>query len=147
MTDIVTPPDGSGPPPPKNPPTTPDLPVPVHLSAESLTRCALFTDATITPRTMRQMMESAQADDQFHEETLARQAQVLDALFHRLVVKALTSPYKGRADDPAYVDNDRLDLALRAQRQCRNTVGTIQLLKAMQKGGGSFCDKQTNDEA
>jgi hypothetical protein len=142
------------------------LPAEVNLSvaAESLTRAALFADPALTPRAMRRMMAGAvsasataspgpspasgqhMAAAQHDTAMLARQAQVLDILFHRLVVKALTPAYQRGDGDPAanhYVDDARLDLALRAQRQCRNTLGTAQLLKALHAGQKTFPDEQT----
>lgn len=133
-----------------SPPALPDG-VSLAAAAESLSRAALFAEPALTPRAMRQMMEKPLGgggdvpalDGTSGTETLARQAQVLDILFHRLVVKALSSPYKNHdSASAAYVDDARLDLALRAQRQCRNTLGTVQLMKIMGARGKNFDEQK-----
>lgn len=125
----------------------------------------------LTPAVMRQMMAAAlegdilAANTEVATDVLERQAQMLDILFHRLVTKAVTSPYKNRnsTSKNTYMDDARLDLALRTQRQCRNTLGSVQFLKMLQEGKNgrqkntgkskpenaekNFLSEQTNDEA
>jgi hypothetical protein len=62
--------------------------------------------------------------DNQDERILYGQMRVLDALFHRVTVKAMKSP-QPESDGVNYVDDERLVLALRAQHQCRQTLDSI----------------------
>jgi hypothetical protein len=67
-------------------------------------------------------------DDRDCEHLLFLQARTLDAMFNRLVIRALKAPTT--AGQEGGIDDDRLKLALTAQRQCRSAVNTMGLVRA-----------------
>ncbi len=96
-----------------------------QMATECLTRCALPFDGGLTAADMKAALEDSLVPDADQSAMLARQAQLLDALFYRLLVKGLTSPRWSMGDGTDYVDDDRVNLALRSQKQCRSTVETL----------------------
>jgi len=118
----------SRPPSSPDPAPWPDCP-PMRMAAESISRCLLPYDKAVTAASMRALLEDALAADGPDDDILFYQAQVLDALFHRLAVSALTAPTWNKGNNPDYLDDSRVFLALRAQKQCRVTLETLRTLK------------------
>lgn len=117
---------------PQNPPSsevgtrTDEVCLPVNHAAHSL---KALTIPAMPDFTLKQAVR--ELADSMHVESihplanttrtlLIAQARVLDSLFNRLVIVAQDRPY---------VDNDRVDLALRAQRQCCQTITALEAVK------------------
>lgn len=66
------------------------------------------------------------------EQLLFTQSRTLDALYNRLVVQALTSPYIG-SNNTGYIGTETLRLALAAQKQCRHVITSLATKKRTSK--------------
>lgn len=64
---------------------------------------------------------------------LFTQAQVLDSLFNRMTIKALSGVDDKGNPARDYVDNARIELALRTQKQCRSTLEMTHVLRDKQE--------------
>jgi hypothetical protein len=105
----------------------------------SLRLCNLPFDDVGDDDDMLIELHNAFVNDGGGHKTLFTQAQTLDALFHRLLARALKNPY----NDPTslYIDDEYTDLALRAQSQCQRVISALSLLhlraqKSNQTKGG-----------
>ena len=77
-------------------------------------------------------LHNALMTDQTGSGRLFMQAQTLDAFFHRLVARALQSPYNdGRPS--LHVHEAMACLALRAQSECRKTIAALSLMTMREK--------------
>jgi hypothetical protein len=76
----------------------------------------------LTAQDMLDSLRVALSQDGDGEAMLFNQAQVLDTLFHRLTVNALSGVDDDGQPVPDYVDIERVNLLLRAQKQCRTTI-------------------------
>lgn len=56
---------------------------------------------------------------------LMTQAQLLDAVFHRLALDSFSAKTYNGQPIPGYKNLDCLNMALRAQKQCRATIETL----------------------
>ncbi|MGQ0526561.1 MAG: hypothetical protein ACT4OY_00790 [Alphaproteobacteria bacterium] len=113
--------------PPENTPT-PAKPVydpvtlPLQLMARSIMKC---NDAAETLQVLPTIAEALRTslytlEGRDLEEMMAQQSQVLNTLFNIMLTFSM------RYSTP---DEDHIDLALRAQKQCRNTVERLQLMQ------------------
>ena len=106
----------------------------------SLRLCNLPFDDVGNDDDMLLELHNALVNDGNGHKTLFTHAQTLDAFFHRLLARALQSPYDdGRAT--LIVDAEFAELALRAQSQCQRVFSALSLLhlrlqKANQTKGG-----------
>lgn len=120
----------------ENTPTT--LPLPAHPNtthaAHSLQAIGQVISQTLTAGDMLDMLRSALATDKKGTAMLFTQAQVLDALFHRLTMKALSGTDDKGQPLRDYVHEGQIHLALRTQKQCRTTVEAMAILRAAEAG-------------
>jgi hypothetical protein len=120
-----------------------DLPTPTHPNTEkaaaSIAKIGEFVARDLTAQDMLDALRSALAQDGNGQAMMFCQSQVLDMLFHRLINKALSGVDEQGEMDPNYVDDTRIDMALRTQRQCRSTVDLMNDLQKLR-------EKQAEDE-
>lgn len=114
------------------PPSPPGDPA-ILMASQNLAHCAAPFDESLTPAAMRAALERVLIVDGEGRDTLFMQAQLLDALFYRLTAKALTATDGAGAPVADYVNDARIDLALRAQRQCRTTFDSLHRIKNTNK--------------
>lgn len=67
------------------------------------------------------------------ESMLFVQAHLLDTLFHRLLVQAFETPDIYAKPVPGYLSFDRLQLALRTQKQARSALHALNSLRIYKK--------------
>src|SRR5262249_50707114 len=74
---------------------------------------------------MIEILRTPTQNDAAGESLMFNQAQVLDSLFHRMTITAMQGHDEQNALVRDYVTNKRLDIVLRAQKQCRSTLQAI----------------------
>ncbi len=108
--------------------------LPVAQAARSLAQCIRPFDQNITLDEVAWSLRSGLAirgTDWEDEEILYGHARVLDSMFHRLVVKGLQKVTYYNSKPPeiddayTYIDDARIDLALRAPNQCRMALAGL----------------------
>ncbi len=106
--------------------TAPDL---VHantpLAAQGMAAIAKQFSKELTAVDMLDVLQSSFRNDHEGAGMMFTQSQVLDALFHRLTLKAMSGVDDKGAPISNYVEEEVLDLALKAQKQCRVTVEAL----------------------
>jgi hypothetical protein len=88
-------------------------------AAESLAKAAQTFTPGITAAEMTENLRAAYVYDSKGDGMMFEQAQVLDQLFHRLVVHSLGGKSLNGTELPEHVNEQRLALALRTQKLCR----------------------------
>lgn len=147
MTDNDTPPNSS--PAPLTTDTAPDL---VHantpLAAQGMAAIAKQFSKELTAIDMLDVLQSSFRNDHEGAGMMFTQSQVLDALFHRLTLKAMSGVDDKGAPIPNYVEEEVLDLALKAQKQCRVTMEALHHARARQEESDNIAkrEKQKNDK-
>ena len=120
--------------------TSTPISLPDDLTAQSL---SALTSATLSPN--HPAADLRQLNDQLftllHSEgdytrLLYRQSSTLDALFHLMISHGLSHIIE---DGKTMPDMEKLALALRAQRQCNDTVKDVAVIDYMRKM--NFCEK------
>lgn len=106
-------------------------------TAESLSNAAAFFDKGFTAAEALHHLRTAFVADGDAQDVLFGHIQVLDCLFHRGAIEAVMV----RKDDDRFypsdiLNPDALDLALRLQRQCRQSIQALHLLRG---GIGGVC--------
>jgi hypothetical protein len=129
--------------------TTPTHPLPAHPNtrhaAHSLKAIGQVISQNLTANDMLEMLRASLATDASGAAMLFTQAQVLDALFHRLTMKALSGADEAGQPLPDYVHEGQVHLALRTQKQCRSTVEALALLRAAEAGKAKELEKTQDD--
>lgn len=122
---------------PQNP--TPDhmldhMPDHMHeLAAQSLRACFFPFNPDMPLSAVKDALESARDQDKDGQTLLDTQTRVLDSLFHRLITRALNPTRNMDGTPQNYVNGEYMDLALRAQKQCRTTLDALRVLHKNQK--------------
>jgi hypothetical protein len=105
--------------------TQPSAPYTKLLVLRSLAQCALsYADQKNPPIITADHVARDFASIEDIDDILSTQGQTLNALFHRLIDSSL---FRG------YVEDDRVKLALRAQKQCADTILKHKKLKNSSK--------------
>ncbi len=97
-------------------------------AAEGMAAIAQHFARELTATDMLDVLHSAARMDSNGHNMMFTQAQVLDSLFHRLTLKAMSGVDKNGAPIKDYVENISLELALRTQKQCRTTLEALNIL-------------------
>ena len=105
--------------PPLNPPSTtpsPQSSIPEQQAAQSIMECNRPFNADISVDQMLVELHEAFTSDGDCEQLLFMQSRVLDALFARLISRAMTGVDENGDPVIDYIDSQNINLALRAQK-------------------------------
>lgn len=115
----------------------PDPTLPRHpnagRAAASLAEICRVYAKELTAADMLDTLRSALKNDSDGQAMLFSQAQVLDTLFHRLTIRAMSGTDGQGEPIHDYVNEETTKLALRAQKLCRTTVESMNILQARKK--------------
>lgn len=82
---------------------------------------------------LRDAIATAHTADGTCEDLLLVQAHLLDAMFRRVVFRDMHSESSRFEDGTPRLSSEKIDLALRLQRQCRQTAEALAVIRHRQK--------------
>lgn len=101
-------------------------------AADSMAAIAQQFAKELTASDMLDVLQSSLRGDREGAGMMFAQSRVLDMLFHRLTLKAMSGVDDKGDPIKNYVEQETLHLALRAQKQCRTTVEALVMARNRQ---------------
>ncbi len=98
-------------------------------AAEGMEAIAKHFSRSLTATDMLDVLQSAMRRDSNGHGMMFTQMQVLDSLFHRLILNSMSGIDEDGEPIKNYVSEMNLNLALRTQKQCRTTLEALNTLK------------------
>ncbi len=120
------------PPPPQNDTDeceTPHLHPNTPMALYSMEAIGKHVSESLTAKDMVEVLHRAFDQDPEGEAMLLTQAQILDQLFHRLTINAMTAAENDETPVKHYVHDKRVHLLLRLQKQCRATLDSLRQIR------------------
>ena len=111
-------------------PPYPNTPMAQH----SMEAIAKHVSEELTAKDMLDVLQSALRVDPDGVGMMYTQTPILDQLFHRLTINAMSAADKDGNPVKHYVNDKRIDLLLRMQKQCRATVEALNTIRARKEG-------------
>lgn len=118
------------------------------LAAQGMAAIAQQFSKELTATDMLSVLQSSFRNDHEGAGMMFTQSQVLDALFHRLTLKAMSGVDDKGNPIRNYVEERTLELALRTQKQCRTTMEALHHARLRQEESDRLKrrEKEKNDE-